>query len=431
MSVQTKLPFDRETVTRFSKEKNEPEWMRRFRLEALAQWEELPLPKLEKTKLTRWNVDDFLPFEEAKSVSALPESVRDLVDDEQQNVVVQKNSSVVFERVSDELKEQGVIFTSMENALREHETLVKKTFMTDNVKADEHKLTALHAALWSGGVFVYVPKNTEVSVPLQACYYASGERAGLLPHVIIVAEDNSSVTYMDSYTSDSSATTAVQNSVVEVYAGPGAKVRFASVRGMDENRTDYVFRRAKVEKDATVEWSISEMSDGNIVSDNSTDLLGHGSRVETKTASIGTGEQKENVTSYVRHVGQNTTSNLLSRGVMKGSATAIFNGITKIESGAEKAKGEQAENILMLSEKSRGDANPILLIDEDDVEAGHAASVGKVNDIQLYYLMSRGISQKEAERLIIHGFIHPVIADIPSKSLKAYMEKQIERKINQ
>ena len=171
------------------------------------------------------------------------------------------------------------------------------------------------------------------------------------------------------------------------------------------------------------------MNDGNTISENTTHLVGDGSYGDTKTVVVGRGKQKQNFTTKIIHLGKHTEGYILKHGVVKDNASSIFNGIGKIEHGASKSNAEQESRVLMLSEKARGDANPILLIDEDDVTAGHAASVGRVDPVQLYYLMSRGISQKEAERLVIHGFLAPVVNEFPIEGVKKQLTEVIERKV--
>jgi Fe-S cluster assembly protein SufD len=431
MSVEMQLRFDREAITEYSKANQEPAWFLEKRLAALTAAAELALPKLEKTKIDKWNIEQFVPFQtsgKAAGAAELDDVVKAQIDVEAvKSLIVQKNASIVFQATAEELSKQGVIFTDLATALREHGDLVKK-YLLDAVKYDEHKLTALHTAVVNGGVFLYVPKNVVVDVPLQAVFEVAGDDALLCPHVLIVAEANSKVAYVDTYVSAEGAN-MVANSIVEVYVGPGASVQVASVRSLSENVHDYTFRRAVVDRDGQMEWILGEMNDGNTVANNTTILKGNGSRAETKTVSIGTGTQRQNLTSQVQHIGTHSESDMVSKAVMTGEAVSILNGITKIEKGAEKANGEQAENILMLSEKARGDANPILLIDEDDVKAGHAASVGRVSEESLYYLMSRGITRQEAERLIILGFLDPVVAEIPIEEVKNRLRQALERKL--
>ncbi|WP_337019527.1 SufD family Fe-S cluster assembly protein, partial [Oceanobacillus massiliensis] len=184
------------------------------------------------------------------------------------------------------------------------------------------------------------------------------------------------------------------------------------------------------ERDAKLDWALGQMNDGNTVSENITYLLGDNATSEAKAVSVGRGKQTQNFTSSIRQYGKQTDAYILQRGVMKGSATTIFNAIGKIEHGGSKSNSEQESRVLMLSENARGDANPILLIDEDDVTAGHAASVGRVDPLQMYYLMSRGLKQEEAERLVIHGFLAPVVSQIPIESVRKQLTQVIERKVN-
>ncbi|MED4584102.1 Fe-S cluster assembly protein SufD [Brevibacillus choshinensis] len=431
MSVDVQLRFDSEAITEYSKANQEPAWFLEKRLAGLKAAGELQLPALEKTKIDKWNTTEFDPFQTAAAVataSELSDLVQAQIDvDSVKNLLVQKNASSVFEAVSDELKSKGVIFTTFAKALVEHSDLVQK-YVANVVAYDEHKLTALHTAVVNGGVFLYVPKNVEVEVPLQVVFELAGDHALLSPHVLIVAEANSKVIYVDTFVSGEGKS-MVANSIVEVYVGAGASVQVASVRSLSTDVHDYSFRRATVDRDGKMEWILGEMNDGNTVANNTTILKGTGSTAETKSISVGTGSQRQNLTSQVQHIGTHSESDMVSKAVMTGEAVSILNGITKIEKGAEKANGVQAENILMLSEKSRGDANPILLIDEDDVKAGHAASVGRFSEESLYYLMSRGITRQNAERLIILGFLDPVVAEIPVEEVRNRLRQALERKL--
>ncbi|MGO4888902.1 Fe-S cluster assembly protein SufD [Anaerobacillus sp. MEB173] len=433
MSVDTTLQFDQQYVTNFSKDRQEPEWLLRLRLESLELAQQLQLPKPEKTKIDKWNFTQFNHTSEQKSVNAvteLPEVVQGLIGkEEQQNLLVQRDGTAAYSQLTNELQEKGIIFTDIATAVREHGELVQKYFMTEAVKKDENRLTALHVALLNGGTFIYVPKNVEVELPLQTIYCLDDSQAGLFNHILIVAEDHSSVTYVENYVSLEEQTNAVANIIAEVYAGAGSKVSFGAVDNFSKGVTTYVNRRATVARDAKVEWALGQMNDGNTVSENTTYLVGDNSYTDTKTVSIGTGEQKQNFVANVIHYGKHSEGIMLTHGVMKDAASSIFNGITKIEHGATKSNGVQTERVLMLSPKARGDANPILLIDEDDVTAGHAASVGRIDPTQMFYLMSRGLSREEAERLVIHGFLAPVVTKLPIDAVKERLTEVIERKV--
>ncbi|MFY2252086.1 Fe-S cluster assembly protein SufD [Priestia megaterium] len=434
MTIDTKLPFDQEYISSFSKEANEPSWLLDLRLQALAKAEDLALPKPDKTNISKWN---FTAFDKhtsqastISSVDELPEVVKALIDTEVvKNLYVQRDQTAAYSTLTEELKSQGVIFTDIQTAAKEHSDLVEKYFMKDGVKVDEHRLTALNAALLNGGVFVYVPKNVEVQEPLQAVFVREDEEAALFNHVIVVAEDNSSVTYVENYIATAEESHGVVNIVTEVFANSNAKVTFGAVDYLAKGTTTYVNRRGVAGKDGRIEWALGLMSEGNTVSENTTYLMGDGSYGDTKTVTVGRGEQSQNLTTSIVHFGKHSEGYILKHGVMKESASSIFNGIGKIEHGASKSNAEQESRVLMLSEKARGDANPILLIDEDDVTAGHAASVGRVDPIQLYYLMSRGIPQTEAERLVIHGFLAPVVNELPIETVKKQLTDLIERKV--
>ncbi|WP_282936975.1 Fe-S cluster assembly protein SufD [Paenibacillus sp. RC67] len=434
MSTQTILPIDRQTIVELSQSRQEPEWMTNLRAEALELAGSLELPKLEKTRIDRWNLRSYGSYKAEAALTTLeqlPESAKALLQNENpENLLVQKNASIVYHKASEELAKQGVIFTSLEDALKNHSDLVKSYFGTVVTK-DENQLAALHTAIWSGGVFLYVPKNVQVEVPVQALFLTDDADVSFSPHVLIVAEQHASVTYVDNFISEGNLNNLVQNGVVEVIVKPGATVNFASVHDLNDSITDLTYRRAVVENDATINWVIGEMNYGNAMSDTTSILKGNGSNSDAKIICVGTNDQKLNVTTRAVHFGKNSSSDMITRAVMRDESTAIINGITKIEKAATGANGQQTEKVLMLSPKARGDANPILLIDEDDVKAGHAASVGQVNPEQIHYLMSRGITLEEAQRLVIYGFLAPVVSEIPMEKIQSQLQSLVERKLGQ
>ncbi|MBM7713964.1 Fe-S cluster assembly protein SufD [Bacillus thermophilus] len=435
MTTDTKMTIDQQYIRSFSSKHNEPEWFTQFRLDAFGKMDELPMPKPDKTRITNWNFTEF-PKHEAEgqtfaSLSDLPEAAQSVINIEEkdQNLYVQFNQQVAYINVSEQLKEQGVIFTDIFTAIAEHSDLVKKYFMTDAVKVDEHKLTAFHAALVNGGAFLYVPKNVQIKDPVQAVYIFDDKDAAMFNHVLIVADDNSSVTYVENYLSTNDEVNGIVNIVSEVIANQNAKVVYGAVDTLAKGSTVYINRRGITGRDAQLDWALGLMNDGNTIAENTTNLIGEGSSGDAKTVVVGRGSQTQNFTTSIVHFGRHTEGFILSHGVMKDSASSIFNGIGKIEKGASKANANQESRVLMLSERARGDANPILLIDEDDVIAGHAASVGRVDPLQLFYMMSRGISKADAERLIIHGFLAPVVEKLPIEAVKRQLVEIIERKV--
>ncbi|OAB34356.1 Fe-S cluster assembly protein SufD [Paenibacillus macquariensis subsp. defensor] len=433
MTTQTILPVNTESLKEISLGNNEPAWLTELRLESLELAGQLELPRLEKTRIDRWNTQTYGAYQATTvidSLENLPASVQGLIKEEnlEGSLIVQHNSGVVYTHLSAELAKQGIIFMDLHTAASEHGDLVK-SYLHKAIEKGENAITALHAALWNGGVFLYVPKNVEVTLPLQAIFLTDEVQSTFAPHILIIADTNSSVTYVDNYVSGEIEGNVVHNGSVEVFVKAGAKVRYATVHQLGDQVTDLSYRRAIVENDGVIEWIVGEMNDGNTMSDTSSILKGNGASTDAKIIAVGSGAQKLNYTTRAQHFGKNTPSQMITRAVLREQSTAIINGITKIEHGASKADGQQTEKVLMLSPKARGDANPILLIDEDDVTAGHAASVGQVNAEQVYYLMSRGVSRIEAEALIIYGFLAPVVSQIPLEGLRTQLQALVERKL--
>ncbi|SDJ62408.1 Fe-S cluster assembly protein SufD [Salimicrobium halophilum] len=434
MAVEVSLPYDKQYVTEYSNKHSEPEWMKELRLSALEKSETLPMAKPDKTNIEKWNFTDFnhdVEGEVIDSLDNLPSEIQDFLDQENQteNLLIQRNHTAAFTQLNKELEDKGVIFTDIHTALRDHADLVKEYYMTEGVAVDEHRLTALHAALMNSGVFVYVPKGVQIEQPLQVIFWQEDDRASLINHVLVVAEENSSVTYVENYISHNTEAQTSANIVTEVIAKDNAKVSFGAVDNFAHGTTVYSNRRGIAGRDARIEWALGQMNEGNTVSENITHLVGDNSEGDTKTVVVGRGDQKQNFTTNIRHFGKESDGYILQHGVMKDKSSAIFNGVGKIDHGATKSNAVQESRVLMLSKDARGDANPILLIDEDDVTAGHAASVGRVDPVQLYYMMSRGIPKKEAERLIIHGFLAPVVNQLPVEAVKNQLTQVIERKV--
>ena len=388
-TITNDLSYDKKYVEEFSKTKEEPTWMTELRVDAYDQANKLDMPEPDKTNINRWNFTEFKLGSEGEKIDDiknLPNELTDFVDQDNvpDNLLILRNQSIAYSKVSEELTNKGVIFTDIFTALKEHSELVKKYYMTDAVTVNEHKLTALHAALMNGGVFVYVPKNVQIEEPIQTLYWQ---------------EDN-------------------------------AKVSFGAVDHFAEGTTAYINRRGVAGANAQIDWALGQMNEGNTISENSTHLVGDGSVTNPRTVTVGKGRQIQNFTAQTVHHGLNTDGQISQRGVMLDKTTAIFNAIGKIDDGASGANAEQESRILMLSKGARGDANPILLIDEDDVTAGHAASVGRIDELQMYYLQSRGITPDEAKRLIIHGFLAPVVKELPIETIKAQLTELIERKFD-
>lgn len=433
MTTET-LNISEAQLVDYSQSQNEPSWMTELRKEAFRQAESLEMTKPDKTKLNKWDFDSFKQHETQGAVfhdlKELPSEIDRIINVENtENLVIQHNNTSAYTKVNDKALQDGVIIEHISEALINHSELVQKYFMKDAVTVDEHRLTALHTALMNGGIFVYVPKNVVVEHPIQYVVLHDDENASFFNHVLLVTEESAEVTYVENYLSTASGEGNQLNIVSEVIAGANSNISYGSVDFLDKGFTGHIIRRGVTEADATIKWSLGLMNEGDQIIDNTTNLIGDRSTSELKSVVVGRGDQTINLTSRIVQYGKETDGYILKHGVMKENASSIFNGIGHIKHGGSGSAANQESRVLMLSEHARGDANPILLIDEDDVEAGHAASVGRVDPEQLYYLMSRGISQREAERLVIHGFLDPVVRELPIEDVQRQLREVIELKI--
>jgi len=305
--------------------------------------------------------------------------------------------------------------------------LMQKYYMNKVIKVDENKFTAYHTAFLNNGIFLYVPKNTVVTEPIEVNIVQPADKP-FVSHILIVAEENTQFSFIQKMTTDGDQA-AVANCIVEIVAKDNSEIKYAAVDELGKNVTSYLSRRAFVGQNAYVDWSIGLMNDGNTIADFDTDLYGEGAHSEIKVVDITADRQQEGVNTRVTNYGKHSIGHINQRGVIMDRSRLVFNGIGHIIHGASGANAEQQNRVLMMSSKAHGDANPILLTDENDVIAGHAASVGQVDKNQLYYLMSRGIDEKTAQRLVIRGFLGDVLVSIPSKVIREQLIQTIERKL--
>lgn len=343
--------------------------------------------------------------------------------------LVQCGTTTIKLDVPQQLKDAGVIFEDIFDAEAAHPELVTQNLMTRGVEPDENLLTAYHRAYMNAGAFLYIPKGVKVDDPLVIQTIADDTQANpLVSHLLIVAAPDSSVKVVQHLTSQG----AVQNSanlMVEIIANRGSQVRFSGLDELGPELTTYFSRRATIDESAKVEWAMAMMNEGHTVGDVDSELLGEGGKADSKLIAITDNDQRCGINNRVTNRGKHTTGLINQRGVVLGSSELIFNGIGQIIHGAHGSNAEQQNRLLMMSPQAHGDANPILLIDENDVDAGHAASVGQVDATQLYYLLSRGIPKPIAERMVIRGFLSAVLTAIPAKSVRDEMVTILERKL--
>lgn len=415
-------------VEAYSRGLNEPDWMLQLRLEALELADTLAEPVIERLRYNRWPLWA-VPSLDTQANNEAIDIEKYVVHKDAPNQVIQVGNDEAIETLPQSLKDKGVIFTDMKTALVEHADLVKEAYMTKAVKADRDKAAAFNAAFMQSGLFLYVPKNVVIDEPLEAIFIQNAlSSESYIKHVLVYADVNAQFNYVERWVTAGEEKTSA-NIIVEVVAKAGARVKFSAVDLLGENTTTYFNRVGHVERDANIEWAIGAMNDGNVIVDLDTNLVGDGSETNLKAVGISWGKQTQAIDSNVVNFGSNSVGNIFQHGVILDRATLTFNGIGKIHKNAKNADAQQESRVLMLSDKARGDANPILLIDEFEVTAGHAASVGRIDPTELYYLMSRGIPKAEAERLVIRGFLGTVISSIPSKAVRDELVETIERKL--
>ncbi|HEW1217655.1 TPA: Fe-S cluster assembly protein SufD [Streptococcus pneumoniae] len=416
----------RENIKLFSEMHAEPSWLADLRQKAFDKIETLELPVIERVKFHRWNLGDGTITENEPSAN-----VPDFTALDHHLKLVQVGTQTVFEQTPVELAEQGVVFTDFHSALEEIPELIEEFFMS-SVKYDDDKLAAYHTAYFNSGAVLYIPDNVEITEPIEGIFYQdSDSNVSFNKHIMIIAGKNSKINYLERLESRGEGSAkATANITVEVIARSGAQVKFAAIDRLGENVTAYISRRGKLGNDASIDWAIGVMNEGNVVADFDSDLIGNGSHADLKVVALSSGRQVQGIDTRVTNYGCNSIGNILQHGVILEKATLTFNGIGHIIKGAKGADAQQESRVLMLSDQARSDANPILLIDENDVTAGHAASIGQVDPEDMYYLMSRGLDKATAERLVVRGFLGSVIVEIPVKEVRDEMIATIEEKLS-
>ncbi len=417
-----------ENIRTFSAIKEEPAWFLEERLTALELSKKLALPVIDRVKFHRWNLfSQEIGFGDSLIVD-LPTQIRTDVGAAK---IIQLGSVSYWEEMKSDVADKGVIVTDFFNALEEYPTLVKEYFMTKAVNMDEDSLVAYHRAMMNSGIFVYVPKNVVLDEPIESHFVQNSTvEEAFVKHVLIVAEENSSFEYIERFETVGEVKNTA-NIVVEVIAKDGANVRYTAVDSLGRETDTYMNRRGYLGRDAKIEWALGVMNDGNVVADFDSELKGTGSHSEVKVVAISTGNQIQGIDTRVTNYAKHSVGHILQHGVILEKATLTFNGIGHIVKGAKFADAQQESRVLMLSECGRGDANPILLIDENEVTAGHAASVGQVDEDQMFYLTSRGLSEEDAQRLVIRGFLGSVISAISLESVRHTLIDMIEKKLGE
>lgn len=420
----TDLAEAKQQLTVASQQNEEPASLLDRRLAARDLMAQLRLPRMQRFNFRDWPLIADQPLEWVSSDTDLEK----IAPDDEVIRVTQVGQTTVKVHIPERLRAAGVVLTDIFTAARQYPEMFEKYFMSA-IKTDENLLTAYHVAYLNAGLFLYVPKNVEIEKPIEVELVQDNTQGQpLISHILVVADRGSKVKFIQHLTTVGDQANPA-NMMIELIARDNSEIDFSSLDELGAQTHTYFKRRADIGRDAHVEWAVGLMNDGNTVGDMDSELLGEGGYANSKMIAVTTRKQEVGVNNRVTNHGKHTTGLINQRGVILENSELIFNGIGQIIHGAHGSKADQQNRVLIMSDQARGDANPILLIDENDVEAGHAASVGPVDPHQMYYLMSRGIPRKQAERMVIRGFLGAVLSAIPAADVRNKLVEILERKL--
>ncbi|GAA1667153.1 Fe-S cluster assembly protein SufB [Nonomuraea maheshkhaliensis] len=437
-----KRGLSEEVVRNISGLKNEPEWMLDLRLKGLRLFDRKPLPTW-GSDLTGIDFDNIKYFvrsteKQAASWDELPADIKNTYDKlgipeaEKQRLIAgvaaQYESEVVYHKIREDLEEKGVIFVDTDTGLKEHEELFKEYFGSV-IPVGDNKFAALNTAVWSGGSFIYVPPNVEVEIPLQAYFRINTENMGQFERTLIIVDENSYVHYVEGCTAPIYSSDSLHSAVVEIIVKKNARCRYTTIQNWSNNVYNLVTKRAVAYEGATMEWI-----DGNIGSKVTMKypavyLMGEHAKGETLSVAFAGEGQHQDAGSKMVHLAPNTSSSVISKSVARGGGRTSYRGLVQIEEGAHGSASTVKCDALLVDQISRSDTYPYVDVREDDVSMGHEATVSKVSEDQLFYLMSRGLDEDEAMAMIVRGFVEPIARELPMEyalELNRLIELQME-----
>lgn len=413
-------------VREISKTKNEPEWMLQKRLKGLEHYNNTPLPNwgpsLDELELDKIQYFIRPGVEETASWDDLPDDIKEtynkigIPEAEQKalsGVGAQYDSEIVYHKLKEEWSKQGVIFENMDVALQKHPELVKKHFMTNCVPINDHKFVMLHAAVWSGGTFIYVPKGVKVTVPLQAYFRMNAQSGGQFEHTLIIADEGSEVHYIEGCSAPQFNSSSLHAGCVELHAMKGAKIRYSSVENWSRNTYNLNTKRAIVQANGLVEWINGNLGSGVTMLYPASYLVGEGARSDSLGIAFAGPGQNQDTGSKVIHAAPNTHSTIVAKSISKGTGITTYRGIVHIAENAKGSSTSTACDALLVGDKSVSKTIPVMRVQTNDVTMAHEATIGKIGEEEIFYLMSRGLSEEDAIKLIVSGFIEPVVKELP------------------
>jgi len=415
-----------EIVRMISETKNEPEWMLEKRLKGLKLFFETPMPTW-GPDLSQLDVNKIIYFvdpnaKETDNWDEVPEEIKRTFDrlgipEAEKNVLAgvgaQYDSNVVYHNILKELKDKGVIFENMDVAVQKYPELVKKYFMTSCIPVHDHKFIMLHAAAWSGGTFIYVPKGVKVELPLQAYFRMNEEKGGQFEHTLIVVDEGAELHYIEGCSSPQYNSNSLHAGCVELHVLTGARMRYTSIENWSKNVFNLNTKRALVQRNANMVWVNGNMGSARTMLYPSSVLVGEGAHAESLGIAFAGPGQEQDTGSKVVHAAPNTTSILRSKSISKGGGKASYRGLVHVAPHAKNAKSTVRCDALIIDDQSSSNTYPFMKVDNNDMHVAHEATVGKIGEEELFYLMSRGLNEEQAMQMIVTGFIEPVVKALP------------------
>jgi Fe-S cluster assembly protein SufB len=434
--------IDEDVVTDISRRKSEPEWMLERRLKALKLFGRKPMPDWgsDLSGIDFQNIKYFVRSTEAQAATwdDLPDDIKNTYDKlgipeaEKQRLVsgvaAQYESEVVYHQIQKELEDQGVIFLDTDTALKEHPEIFQEYFGSV-IPSGDNKFAALNTAVWSGGSFIYVPKGVHVDIPLQAYFRINTENMGQFERTLIIVDEDAYVHYVEGCTAPIYSSDSLHSAVVEIVVKKGARCRYTTIQNWSNNVYNLVTKRATCEAGATMEWV-----DGNIGSKLTMKypavyLMGEHARGETLSIAFAGEGQHQDAGAKMVHAAPHTSSSIISKSVARGGGRTSYRGLIQVNDGAHHSASIVKCDALLVDQVSRSDTYPYVDVREDDVSMAHEATVSKVSDDQLFYLMSRGLEEDEAMAMIVRGFVEPIAKELPMEyalELNRLIELQME-----
>jgi Fe-S cluster assembly protein SufB len=424
---RTERGLSEEVVRQVSAQKNEPDWMLEFRLKGLEIYNSKPMPTWggDLSDLERV-LDDIYYYVRPQdkmehSWDDVPENIKTTferlgIPEAEQKILAgvgaQYESEMVYHSLKQEWEDQGVIFDSIEEGLKNHPELFRKYFGTV-IPAADNKFAAMNSAVWSGGSFVYIPKGVELGTPLQAYFRVNQERMGQFERTLIIADEGSHAHYIEGCTAPVYSTESFHSGVIEIIVHKNARFRYTTIQNWSNNMYNLVTQRALVHENAHMEWLDGNLGSKLTMKYPSCYLVGEGAHGEILSIAYAGNGQHHDTGGKVVHAAPRTTSSIVSKSISRGTGRSSYRGLCKVYKGAKHAKSNVECDALLINDTSRTDTYPYIEIDERDANVGHEATVSKVGEEQLFYLMSRGMSEEEAMALIVRGFIEPIAKELP------------------